>query len=267
MVFLSSCSPSPLSFGLALTACPSFPFTPSCLPPALCPEGTIGPVTVGWPSVLCLRSWEPAFSSLILALFSWVAQPGSAFLENNSELCSAKSSFPKRWYLLTGPPPSSCSQLLTTSYARCSLLPLFLHLLEGRHQGPRQMEHRRSCCGRGLRSEFMPGSCGKGVCMPFFFFNQWARKHEQDSSTKAYSCFIFFTLLVACKIVRIKKINKASCEQLKRKEKSEKRKAFIFGTSEFWNCFWLSRSCSLGCSCSQELCLYSLRGLSAFWIL
>ena len=81
--------------GLALTACPPFPFHTEP-PPAPCLQGaTEGLVTVGWPSALCLRGREPAFSPLLLALFSGVAQQGSAFLENSSELCSAKARFPK----------------------------------------------------------------------------------------------------------------------------------------------------------------------------
>lgn len=173
-------------------------------------------------STLSLRSWKPALSSLLLALFSGVAQLGSAFLENNSELCSAKALFLKLWCLLTGSPLSTpavpnCWPLLM--WLAASAVPALLG---------RQPQGAEADAGQALLLVAL--ACGlspwldhsESVCVSTFETSGLKSRtsNEQSTSTTAWSCFIFFMLPIAYRIVRIKKKkSKLRAMQVKEKRK------------------------------------------------
>lgn len=173
-------------------------------------------------STLSLRSWKPALSSLLLALFSGGGSTRLCFLGKQLWTLFSQSLVSQTLIFAHWPSPlhSSCSQLLTTSYV-ASCLRCSSTSWKAATKGRGRCRPSAVACGLGLWSESMTGSFGKCVCL--YFWNQWAKSrtsNEQSTSTTSWSCFIFFTLPIAYRIVRIKKKkSKLRAMQVKEKRK------------------------------------------------
>lgn len=161
LFFLLSC-PLSLSFGLALTACPSFPFYAE---PVLTQRGTaMAPIIVGWLSIPGLE--EPAFSSWAPCPVLWGGSTRSCFLGKQQWTLFSRSHISQ--ILIFACWPSSLQLFPTADHFLLALLAAsdVPALLGSQPPGLRQMQRAAVACGLGLWSESTAGSLGKSGCVP-----------------------------------------------------------------------------------------------------